>query len=236
MGYAKAASNSILGEDVVHGLKGHVGSIRNWLTALQQSIMEGKIPDATQHIRRIEEACDDFRTDANKFLSKIVQPELKFEPHSLNTVAYHIHRRLAPPRVGKDDGRRIIKQIQELLPTVELDPFVFLQAAIALADNAQTHAPLKSPIYIETGYSNDGVFLCIKTESLLPKRVLRAWKERDLGIPMPSRHRSGLGLYFADKVIKLHGGTLDIYNDKCQAGMSLACAKLTLPRTKNNHH
>ncbi|MEC3863106.1 ATP-binding protein [Mesobacterium sp. TK19101] len=221
--------------DIAHDLRSPLTRIRLWLEPL--ALRDDIDPDTREAIGRslvsVQSMSETF--DAILQLAQLETGNLTLETQAADVqqIAANVVEMLSPVAEDAEKSIALNSEGTELL--ANLNPELVTQALVNLADNALRHSPAGTRITVEVTPLAGGIRLCVSDNGPgIPEPELEKVKRRFYRLDR-SRNQpgTGLGLSLVDAIAELHGGTLELSDNK--PGLR-ACLTLrgSRPRTEIN--
>jgi two-component system sensor histidine kinase BaeS len=208
--------------DVTHELRTPLSVIRGQAEAIADGVYPGDaahvapILDATQTLDRLVE---DLRTLALTDAGNLV---LRKESTDLGALARDTVESFKTQAEGA--GLKLTADVEDGLPSVEIDPARIRSVIGNLVSNAIRHTATGGSVTVGVTKSANGLVLTVidNGEGITPDLLPRVFERFVKGAKSPG---SGLGLAIAHDVVAAHGGTIEIESEPASGTR----VRLTLP-------
>jgi signal transduction histidine kinase len=196
----------------IHELKNHLGTFGLNLQLLAEDFQDPQTQPQRRALKRIESLqtqCQRLVDLANDFLRYARLTDLQFLPTDLTTIIEEMLDFFGP--AARQANITIRPFISADLPLVGLDRDLFRQAFLNLLLNAREAMPGGGELTIQAIREGDDVALSLidTGKGMTPEVLSRIFK------PFFSTNPggTGLGLPTTRKIIKAHGGTLEVQSE-----------------------
>jgi signal transduction histidine kinase len=217
---------------VAHEIRNPLSAIRMWMSLIQETVendaeFERRCSLVTQEIARLERL-------SQSLVEFVRMPEPTLRPQLVSVVINHTLEMLAPKfastriRVGRRDSLYV--------PPALLDEEQFEQVLINILVNAMEAMGNSGEIEISTGvelHHGKRTVVLVRIQDSgpgLPAQI----RERAAAEPFVTTKRRGrgLGLYLADRIMRMHGGSLSI----ASPGGAGTVVELRIPAVRPQPH
>lgn len=226
---ARASYVGLLASGLAHEIRNPLNAMSMNLQMLEEELLGVRAVDATDYgelldstkseIKRLEQL-------VNNFLAYARPARPRFEPTDLNRLVEEVLRFLeADFRQSKVE---LQKDLEPLLPTVELDRTQFRQALINLLVNARQVLDEGGTVSLRTrpGSKGEAVLEIVDDGPGIPTEM----RERIFEVFYSSRGGgTGLGLPIARQIVDRHGGTIELESEQGQG----TTFRIRLPRRQD---
>ena len=196
----------------IHEVKNHVSTLNLNLQLLAEDFAEPQTPRerrAKQRIDRLQAQCQKLVEVSNDFLRFVRSQDLKREPTRLEDVAQEMIDFFGP--TAKAANINISLYAAPGAPPVPLDRELFKQALLNLMLNAEQAMPEGGELVLQTRANGDGVYLDVIDTG----RGIEADDLAKLFRPFHTTKPGGTGLGLATtrKIVRAHGGDIDVQSE-----------------------
>lgn len=201
--------------DVAHELRTPVSSIRAYMEAIQDGLLEPtkeNLSSIHEDITLLSRLINDLQVLAQADANEI---NLVYQPENVATVISKVSESIQPQI--KTRGITLKINLPSELPLVEIDALRISQVLRNLLDNAISHTPSGGEIkidaiggegYIEMAVSDTGEGIPEQDLSNIFERFYRVDKSR-----ARATGGSGLGLTIAKRLVEAHGGEINVQSE-----------------------
>lgn len=210
--------------NVTHELRNPIGAIKQSIAVILEGTagelsepQEKFLSNAKRNLDRLSSLVDDI-LDLSKLEAK--KMELTLKPSSIATVINEV--RVTLDTWTKNKGIHLVKNIQEDLPEINIDPNRIIQVLINIISNAIKFTPIDGTITLGAELSdkkNELIMTVSDTGVGIPKEDLpkifgkfQQAKNRAAG----DKSGTGLGLTIAQELVGLHGGEISVESKEGQ--------------------
>ena len=196
----------------IHEVKNHVSTLNLNLQLLAEDFADPQNPRerrAKQRIDRLRNQCEKLVEVSNDFLRFVRSQDLKREPTCLEDVAQEMIDFFGP--TAKAANININLYAAPGVPPVPLDRDLFKQALLNLMLNAEQAMPEGGDLVLQTRANGDWVYLDVidTGKGIDPADLPKLFRPFHTTKP----GGTGLGLATTRKIIRAHGGEIDVQSE-----------------------
>ena len=196
----------------IHEIKNHISTVNLNLQLLSEDFAEPQTPRerrAKQRIERVRTQCEKLADVSNDFLRFIRNHELRLKPTNLDDAIGEIVDFLGP--TAKASNISINVYAGSGIPPLLIDGELFKQALLNLLLNAEQAMPEGGEIVLQSRMDDKWVYLDVidTGTGIDPDTMTKLFRPFHTTKP----GGTGLGLPTARKIIRAHGGDLEVASE-----------------------
>jgi len=196
----------------IHEIKNHLSTLGLNLQLFAEDFQEPQSQRerrALERVQRLQTECQRIVDISNDFLRFARVTNLQLAPTDLASVVEEMVDFFGP--TARQANIDIKPYMPADLPPVELDREMFRQALLNLMLNAEQSMPSGGELTIQAGQESDQVFLSLidTGNGMTPEILGRIFKPFFSTKP----GGTGLGLPTTRKIVRAHGGTLEVQSE-----------------------